>query len=127
MQADRNMPVLIRSYGDTDFVTGLRAIAAIMVIAIHTGAFRELGWLGGNIADNGKYGVQIFFVISGFTIAQTFCNARGFWPYFGRRVMRIAPLYYAMILLGFALIATATLPHPYWMEFYGSEPASTTC
>ncbi len=94
-----------------------------MVIAIHTGAFRELGWLGGNIADNGKYGVQIFFVISGFTIAQTFCNARGFWPYFGRRVMRIAPLYYAMILLGFALIATATLPHPYWMEFYGSEPS----
>ncbi len=116
------MQSLIRSYGDTDFITGLRAIAAFMVIAIHTGAFRDFGLLGNVITDNGKYGVQVFFVISGFTIAQTYRTASGFWPYFGRRFMRIAPLYYFLVLVGFALILTQSIPTPYWMDYYGSQP-----
>ena len=115
------MSRLIRSYGDTDFITGLRAIAAIMVIGIHTGVLRDFGWLGNTITDNGKYGVQVFFVISGFTIAQTYRSASGFWSYFGRRFMRIAPLYYALILLGFVLIVTQSIPVPYWMDYYGSR------
>jgi exopolysaccharide production protein ExoZ len=112
---------LVRQYGDTDFITGLRAIAAVMVVTIHTGAFVEFGWLGATITDNGKYGVHIFFVISGFTIARTYNSAGSFGEYFGRRVMRIAPLYYAMVCLGFALILYGTIPRPYWMEFYGSD------
>jgi len=59
---------LMRRYGDTDFVTGLRAVAIVMVLVIHSGAFVDFGTIGQSVTDNGKFGVQIFFVIAGFTI-----------------------------------------------------------
>lgn len=116
------MSYLVRSYGDSDFITGLRCIAATMVIMIHTGALRDFGTLGGIVTDNGKYGVQIFFVISGFTIARTWRAAGSFGPYFGRRLMRIAPLYYAIISLPFLLIFWGAIPRLYWMTHYDSAP-----
>lgn len=116
------MTPLLRSYGETDFVTGLRAIAALMVIAIHTAAFRDFGTLGNVITDNGKYGVQIFFVISGFTIARTYRSAPSFFPYFARRLIRIVPLYFAVILTVFYLLRTGTIAQGHWMTLYGSEP-----
>ena len=61
---------IIRRYGDTDFVTGLRCVAILMVLLVHTGAFSEFGAIGQSVTDNGKFGVQIFFVIAGFTIYQ---------------------------------------------------------
>lgn len=75
------MSFLVRSYGETDFVTGLRCIAALMVVSIHTAAFRDFGWLGETVTNSGKYGVQIFFVISGFTIARTYQSARSYRQY----------------------------------------------
>lgn len=116
------MSILVRRYGDTDFITGLRAIAAVMVIAIHTAAFRDFGPIGDIVTDNGKYGVQIFFVISGFTVARTYRGAGRFGPYFGRRLLRITPLYYAAILTAFLLIATQTVPTPRFMSLYDSAP-----
>ncbi|WP_338548086.1 acyltransferase family protein [Roseovarius phycicola] len=92
-----------------------------MVIAIHTAAFRDFGTLGNNITDNGKYGVQIFFVISGFTIARTYRNATGFGSYFGRRMMRIAPLYIVVIAFAFYLLASGYNQPIYWMTLYNSE------
>lgn len=114
--------MVIRHYGETDFITGLRAIAAFMVVAIHTGAFSELGEIGRNMTDNGKHGVQIFFVISGFTIAATYRQAASFKQYFTRRVFRIAPLYYLVTGVAFVLIAAGVISHPYWMTLYGSQP-----
>ncbi len=104
--------LILRHYGSTDFITGLRAIAAILVVAIHTSAFRDLGPLGDNLTNNGKYGVQMFFVISGFTVAATFTNASSFRSYFTRRFFRIAPLYYllfALIILSRSLFDTSSL------------------
>ena len=112
----------VRQYGETDFITGLRCIAALMVIMIHTGALRDFGVLGSNMTSNGKYGVQIFFVISGFTVARTFMASDSFANYFGRRILRIAPLYYAIILLAFALIYSGVLSRPYWMTLYDGQP-----
>lgn len=80
---------ILRQYGDTDFITGLRAIAATMVIVIHTGAFRDFGQWGQAVTDAGKYGVDIFFVISGFTIAKTFNESRDYKSYLVRRMVRI--------------------------------------
>ena len=116
------MSLFLRTYGDTDFVTGLRAIAAMMVVAIHTGALRDFGALGDIITDNGKYGVQIFFVISGFTIARTFGNAVSFKSYFGRRMMRIAPLYFVLILFTFYLTVAGIRAPIYWMTLYDNRP-----
>jgi peptidoglycan/LPS O-acetylase OafA/YrhL len=93
-----------------------------MVIMIHTGAPARSGVLGNNITSNGKYGVQIFFVISGFTVARTFMASDSFASYFGRRLLRIAPLYYAIIILGFALIFSGVLSRPYWMTLYDGHP-----
>ena len=113
--------MLLRQYGDTDFITGLRAIAALMVVAVHTRAFDAFGWIGQIASDNGKYGVQIFFVISGYTIAATYLKSSGFAPYFVRRLMRIAPLYYLAILVFFTLIATGVMGAPYFMQLYDSK------
>ena len=113
--------MLLRNYGDTDFITGLRAIAALMVVAIHTRAFDAFGWIGETASNNGKFGVQIFFVISGYTIAATYLNSSGFAPYIVRRLMRIAPLYYVAVLVFFVLIATGAMGAPYFMQLYDSK------
>ena len=114
--------MLVRQYGDTDFVTGLRGIAAFMVVTIHCSAFVDLGVLGQNVTDNGKYGVQIFFVISGYTIAVTYGSSLSFKAFLIRRLYRILPLYYVVMLLGFVGLWTGIFPRGYWMETYNVEP-----
>ena len=60
----------VRSYGSTDFITGLRAIAATMVVIIHTGALLEFGTIGFNITMAGKYGVDIFLLFQAFLLQK---------------------------------------------------------
>lgn len=105
---------MIKRYGDTDFVTGLRAIAACMVIAIHTGAFRDLGWIGGNVTDMGRTGVYAFFVIAGFSVAATFRRAQDFPVYITRRFFRIAPLYFLVVIAAFFFIRQGVIGIPAW-------------
>jgi exopolysaccharide production protein ExoZ len=106
---------IIRQYNDTNFITGIRAIAATMVVIIHTGAFSGWGSIGMAITYAGKYGVDIFFVIAGFTIAKTYAEANSFKGYCIRRFMRIAPLYYlaitiAIIVTGLGLLSPQYFP-----------------
>lgn len=113
---------LLRIYGDTDFITGLRAIAATMVVMIHTGALADFGTLGQAITNVGKYGVDIFFVISGFTIAKTFKEAKDYRSYLTRRIMRIVPLYWLIIAIAMILWMSGMFSWPYWMQELGSQP-----
>ena len=115
-------PHLLRTYGDTDFITGLRAIAATMVVMIHTGMLADYGTVGQSITNAGKYGVQIFFVISGFTIAKTFSEAKNYTTYLTRRIMRIVPLYWLIITLAMVLWVSGMFSMPYWMQELGSQP-----
>ncbi|HEX2697603.1 MAG TPA: acyltransferase family protein, partial [Anaerolineales bacterium] len=69
---------------------GLRAIAFLMVFAFHT-RHLEFGWMG----------VQLFFVLSGFLITGILLNIKDslagkqfFVKFYGRRFLRIFPLYY---------------------------------
>lgn len=112
----------LRAYGETDFITGLRAIAATMVVIIHSGAFLNWGAIGTVMTGAGKYGVDIFFVISGFAIAKTFTEARGYRPYLTRRLMRILPLYYLLITLALLGVATGLIGPTYWMAEFGTAP-----
>ena len=112
---------MIRQYNGTDFVTGLRAIAATMVIMIHTGAFAQLGRLGVNLTHAGKYGVEIFFVISGFSIAVTFHRARDYTTFLTRRLFRIAPLYILVVTVVFVLMRLGTIPHNWWLDQFGTK------
>ena len=78
----------------------LRAIAALLVVIAHAAA--ELGGRGfaiGEIdAEFGNFGVDIFFVISGFIIVYAsvphFARPGASWTFLVRRVVRVVPLYW---------------------------------
>ncbi|WP_161596757.1 acyltransferase family protein [Chitinophaga vietnamensis] len=92
---------------------GLRAVAITLVMLYHF-EILHFGWIG----------IQLFFVLSGYLIggillrekmqpADLGVRLRKFW---GRRVLRIFPVYYAY-LLAFALICAVTgFPPAYWRQ-----------
>jgi peptidoglycan/LPS O-acetylase OafA/YrhL len=74
---------------------GLRAVAYLLVFFFHAYYF-ELGWIG----------VQFFFVLSGFLITGILLDMKKSLPagwyfikFYGRRFLRIFPLYYFYLLL----------------------------
>lgn len=74
---------------------GLRAIAILMVFASHSDLL-EFGWAG----------VQLFFVLSGFLITgilldmkESLPSGKYFLKFYGRRFLRIFPLYYFYLAL----------------------------
>jgi peptidoglycan/LPS O-acetylase OafA/YrhL len=81
---------------------GLRGIAVLLVLAVHTDQphmFKPLlrdGWVG----------VDLFFVLSGFLITRILLKSRTSTHYFrnfyARRILRIWPVYFAMLLFVFA-------------------------
>lgn len=88
---------------------GLRAIAVIMVICFHT-------WP--ETFPGGGFGVQIFFVLSGFLITTLLLKEMRvhgrlyLWKFYLRRILRLFPALYAVL----ALTATAYLLWaPEWM------------
>lgn len=77
---------------------GLRFIAIFLVLLQHFAFFI------GNKLNAGYYGVDLFFVISGFLITTILYRSKeSFWPsykkFLGRRTLRIFPVYYATIII----------------------------
>ncbi|HZI30784.1 MAG TPA: acyltransferase [Candidatus Binatia bacterium] len=83
---------------------GLRAVSILMVLFHHVTKYPAQHWLQ-TLQENGRYGVAFFFVISGFLICTLFLreeegNGRiDLWKFYGRRALRLLPLYYAALLL----------------------------
>jgi peptidoglycan/LPS O-acetylase OafA/YrhL len=80
---------------------GLRAIAILMVFFYHGGQLKG-GWLG----------VQFFFVISGFLITDILLRMKDQFPkrdyfikFYGRRFLRIFPLYYFYLFVMMGITA----------------------
>src|SRR5215510_2780284 len=74
---------------------GLRAIAFLLVFAFHS-EYLQIGWIG----------VQFFFVLSGFLITGILLDMKKslpprdyFFKFYGRRFLRIFPLYYFYLLV----------------------------
>lgn len=109
------MRFLIKDYGDTNFITGLRGLAATLVVVTHTSALEAFGDWGKEVSNSGQLGVQAFFVIAGFTIAQTRHSASGVKDYITRRLLRLIPLYYTVLLICAALIFFGFR----WNTYYG--------
>ena len=89
---------------------GLRAIAFILVFLIHTNLI-QVGWVG----------VLLFFVLSGYLITGILVDMKEsltvkayFIKFYGRRFLRIFPLYYFYLLLMLALA--------YWLYAIGYRP-----
>ena len=118
---------------------GLRAIAILLVILVHAGAYFLLNQtpqisIWNDIVANGRSGVDLFFVLSGFLITGILLDTRerkDYFPrFYWRRALRIWPLYYAFLFaalivhprpftqLGFAPFAL------YYRNFLGPDHAT---
>jgi peptidoglycan/LPS O-acetylase OafA/YrhL len=83
----------------------MRGIAVLGTVAVHSAYLFPQTHLG-PILFSGQRGVQLFFIVSAFTLFLSFDNRkeekRPTTNFFLRRVFRLVPLYYCMIL--FAVI-----------------------
>ncbi len=94
------------NHPNTAYLTGLRAYAAFGVFLIHSGGggLRELGVIGNNLVDFGKWGVLAFYFLSAFTICLALERQKGAFSYvhyLSKRVLRIIPLYWSVCLFDF--------------------------
>jgi len=77
----------------------------------------DFDWRAPMVAEAGPLGVVFFFVLSGYLITYLLCAERtqtgsiSIKQFYVRRILRIWPLYYFILLLGFFV-----LPHLAWFE-----------
>jgi peptidoglycan/LPS O-acetylase OafA/YrhL len=103
---------------------GVRGVAVLLVLFHHCVIWSGIStrmWLDREIyrlANSAWLGVDLFFVLSGFLITGVLLEAKGspayFRNFYGRRVLRIFPLY-------FAFLSFAILFFPRWLP---AEPAA---
>jgi len=104
-------------------IEGLRALAALMVMCFHFISFNTThGYVV--VSENlrtyagfGAQGVELFYIISGCVIAISFRNTSyrfvDFPRYVLKRILRIIPAYYAVILLICLVALLWSGPFPY--------------
>jgi exopolysaccharide production protein ExoZ len=84
----------------------LRAVAAFGVVLVHVALFDKP--LLGRALEFGRYGVDLFFVISGFVMVYTVARRPlGPGQFFLNRLIRIVPLYWALTLAVFTVALVA--------------------
>ncbi|HET9626736.1 MAG TPA: acyltransferase [Kofleriaceae bacterium] len=99
---------------------GVRGLAILLVLAHNLNPFSNTGrplerWIEYD-SNFGWVGVQLFFVLSGFLITGILLDTRGAPRYlrafFARRVLRIFPLYYGVLVVGLIILpAIGLAPH----------------
>ncbi len=107
---------------------GLRAVSIFLVLLHHVPPFRP-GLLS-TLQENGRYGVSFFFVISGFLICTLFLREKektgriDLLKFYGRRALRLLPLYYVTLALQAVLVFVLKQYTPENQElFRGKLPA----
>lgn len=98
-------------------VDSLRGIAILLVLAVHISGFiaPKSEWLM-EFTRLGPRGVQLFYVVSAFSLFLSFANRRAtagfsYRAYFIRRVMRIAPMFWLAMAL---YLVTVGMGPRYW-------------
>jgi peptidoglycan/LPS O-acetylase OafA/YrhL len=95
---------------------GLRFFAAMMVVFSHVELMKDYhgypNLYASNLAvyESGRMGVTLFFVLSGFLISYLLLTERkvtgsiSVKKFYGRRILRIWPLYYLLVFLTFIVL-----------------------
>jgi peptidoglycan/LPS O-acetylase OafA/YrhL len=103
---------------------GLRGLAIIMVLFVHfigdcqpESAFEQILIKGSNY---GVWGVDLFFVLSGYLITGILYDSKGSTHYYRnfyvRRILRIFPLYYGVLFLLFFVFPLLPSVYPTGLE-----------
>lgn len=94
--------------GHVPVLDGVRGLAILLVVALHvaTGMSEptaRFDWWVWQFSMAGWTGVELFFVLSGFLITGILSDSKEapnyFKSFYGRRVLRIFPLYYAFLIV----------------------------
>jgi peptidoglycan/LPS O-acetylase OafA/YrhL len=96
---------------------GIRGIAIILVLLCHSSALLQ-DFPYAQLLTYGNYGVDLFFVLSGFLITSILLRQKGQVNYYRnfylRRALRIWPIYFLFLFSMFGLVAL--LPHLSWYQ-----------
>jgi peptidoglycan/LPS O-acetylase OafA/YrhL len=102
---------------------GVRGLATLLVLSSHflfVDVYGARWWWAA--AHAGFTGVDMFFVLSGFLITSILIKTKGradyFREFYRRRVLRIFPLYYAVLLFSmFAILVIDRKPENLWKGY----------
>lgn len=83
-------------------IDSFRGVAILVVMIFHYGVI-GLKWDAAGLAGYGKYGVQLFFIISGLVITMTALRARSPVDFAARRFARIYPTFLICVTITFAV------------------------
>jgi peptidoglycan/LPS O-acetylase OafA/YrhL len=113
------MPPKSSDHPRFEYLDALRGIAILGVLSIHSSNASGDNFPGSIYADAGRYGVQLFFMVSAFTIFMTLDSALAkgtslFRDFYLRRFFRILPMFW----FGIALYAVAPGRDPFTHQLH---------
>ncbi|NDW08104.1 acyltransferase [Dysgonomonas sp. 520] len=90
-----------------EYIDSLRGIAILMVLLIHNGGYgsslHDISPLLDKIRLAGRYGVQLFFLVSAYTLMLShqsrYVENKSTRNFFIRRLFRIVPIYYIALVI----------------------------